>query len=49
MFGLLFAVQEIVKEFPIFRRERMVNVGVAALRAVEDELPGAAAGRLHVS
>jgi ABC-type multidrug transport system ATPase subunit len=29
IFGLLFAVQEIVKEFPIFRRERMVNLGVA--------------------
>ena len=28
IFGLLFAVQEIVKEFPIFRRERMVNLGV---------------------
>jgi ABC transport system ATP-binding/permease protein len=28
IFGLLFAVQEIVKEFPIFRRERLVNLGV---------------------
>jgi hypothetical protein len=28
IFGLLFAVQEIVKEFPIFRRERMVNLGI---------------------
>jgi ABC-type multidrug transport system ATPase subunit/CRP-like cAMP-binding protein len=26
--GLLYAVQEIVKEFPIFRRERMVNLGL---------------------
>jgi ABC-type multidrug transport system ATPase subunit/alpha-tubulin suppressor-like RCC1 family protein len=28
IFGLLFAIQEIVKEFPIFRRERMVNLGI---------------------
>ncbi len=28
LFGLLFGVQEIVKERAIFRRERMVNVGV---------------------
>src|SRR5262249_15680783 len=26
--GLLYAVQEIVKEFAIFRRERMVNLGL---------------------
>src|SRR5205085_11579686 len=28
IFGLLFAIQEIVSEFPIFRRERMVNLGI---------------------
>ncbi len=28
IFGLLFAIQEIVKEFPIFRRERFVNLGI---------------------
>jgi ABC-type multidrug transport system ATPase subunit/CRP-like cAMP-binding protein len=28
IFGLLFGIQEIVKEYPIFRRERMVNLGV---------------------
>lgn len=28
IFGLLFGVQEIVKEFAIFRRERMVNLGI---------------------
>jgi ABC-type multidrug transport system ATPase subunit/alpha-tubulin suppressor-like RCC1 family protein/CRP-like cAMP-binding protein len=28
IFGLLFGVQEIVKEFPVFRRERMVNLGI---------------------
>jgi ABC-type multidrug transport system ATPase subunit/CRP-like cAMP-binding protein len=28
IFGLLFAIQEIVKEFPIFKRERMVNLGI---------------------
>ncbi len=27
-FGLLICVQDIVKEFPIFRRERMVNLGI---------------------
>lgn len=27
VFGLLFAVQDIVKEFPVFRREHMVGVG----------------------
>ena len=43
IFGLLFAIQEIVKEFPIFRRERMVNLGVVPVRPLEDHLPGAAA------
>jgi len=28
IFGLLFGVQEIVKEFAIFRRERLVNLGI---------------------
>lgn len=28
LFGLLYGIQEIVKEFPIFRRERLVNLGV---------------------
>ncbi|MGZ6968341.1 MAG: ATP-binding cassette domain-containing protein [Acidimicrobiia bacterium] len=29
IFGLLFGVQSIVSEFPIFQRERMVNLGIA--------------------
>jgi len=28
IFGLLFAIQEIVKEYAIFRRERLVNLGI---------------------
>src|SRR5207245_3631042 len=28
IFGLLFAIQEIVSEFPILRRERLVSLGI---------------------
>jgi energy-coupling factor transporter ATP-binding protein EcfA2 len=28
IFGLLFAIQEIVKEYAVFRRERLVNLGI---------------------